>query len=250
MPENLPPPLNLSNPKAVVTEIFDDDNWVKEEFTKHCSNELLKFAEVVAESFKSYLKIQALVQSDEQALYVAAFIHGILDDLITSTKLLVTGKMIPSGNLMRQALEGVAVAILCSYRGLLLIPHGDRKQKASIPIKYWERVKDNDKRVDSNKAFAHLVMNRVTLQVNQDAIDELKKAVKIYHSFSHPGTMSIVLRVAETGDEVKQFIGGTFNETMLPMYKSEIEQRTELCRVLPNLIELLITQLNAAPPVQ
>jgi hypothetical protein len=240
------PQLDLSDPQAVVAEIFENDNWVKEEFSKHCSNELLKFAEVLAESFKRYPQIQALAL-DEQAMYVAVFVHGIFDDLITSTKLLVTGKMIPSGNLMRQALEGVAVAILCSSRRLLLIPKKGCKRKTCIEIKYWERVKELDSRVDSNKAIAHLDLNKTTLQVNQDAIAEMKKAVKRYHPFSHPSLVSIFSRAAETESEIMYSIGGTFNESAIPMYKDEIKQRTELCRVLPNLIELLIVNLNTVP---
>ena len=235
----------MTDPKAVVAEIFDNDNWVKEEFTKHFSTELLRFAEVLAESFKWYPKIQALAQNeDEQALYVAAFVHGIFDDLITSTKLLVTGKMIPSGNLMRQALEGISVAILCSSRNLLLIPKNDKKRQASVSIKYWERVKEIDKRVESHKAVAHLDLNKIQLQVNKDSIDELKRGIKIYHQFSHPSIISLVARVRETETDIAQCIGGVFNETMIPKYRFEIDQRTNLCRVLPNLIELVITHLN------
>jgi hypothetical protein len=246
MPSNSPPLINLLDPKFVFAEIFDDDAWVKEMFAKHFTSELTKLSEVIAESFKWYPELQTSAQ-DEQAIYVAAFINGIFDDLITSSKLLVTGKLIPSGNLMRQAIEGVAVAILCSSRRLLLIPKSGCKKKTNIEIKYWERVKELDKRVDSNKALAHLELNKTILQVNNDAILELKKAVKLYHPYSHPSTTSLVLRNVETETEIKQFIGGMFNEALLPMYKVEIEQRTNLCSVLPNLIELVIVQLNAAP---
>jgi hypothetical protein len=240
-----PPTLNLTDPTAVITEIFDDDEWVKNEFNKHFSAELLIFAEVLAKSFQEYPKVQALAKDDdEQALYVAAFTHGIFDDLITSTKLLVSGKLIPSGNLMRQALEGIAVTILCSSRTLLLIPKNTKKSRTSISVKYWERIKEIDTRVQSHKAVAHLELNRVQLQVNQYAIDELKRGIKTYHQFSHPSIISLVARVKESETEIHQFIGGVFNDTMVPQYKSEIEQRTSLCRILPNLIELVIIQLN------
>jgi hypothetical protein len=246
MQSNLPPTLNLTDPKAVIVEIFDNDNWVKEEFTKQFSTELMRFAEILAESFKWYPKIQALVKNeDEQALYVAAFVHGIFDDLITSTKLLVTGKMIPSGNLMRQALEGISVAILCSSRSLLLIPKNGKNRQSTVSIKYWERVKEIDKRVESHKAISHLELNLTHLHVNKDAIDALKSGIKIYHQFSHPSISSLVARVRETDTEITQYIGGVFNEIMIPKYKFEIEQRTNLCRILPNLIELVITHLNS-----
>jgi len=246
MQSKIPPILNLTEPKSVVKEIVDNDSWVKEEFTKHFSTDILRFAEVLAESFRWYPKIQALAQNeDEQALYVLGFIHGIFDDLITSTKLLVTGKVIPSGNLMRQALEGIPVAILCSSRKLLLISGKGKKRQPSVPVKYWELVKNIDKRVESYKAISHLELNRIQLSANKDAIDELKKGIKIYHQFSHPSISSLVVRVRETETDIAHFIGGVFNDAMRPKYKYEIEQRTNLCRVLPNLIEMVVTQLNA-----
>ncbi|MFM0223093.1 hypothetical protein [Paraburkholderia dipogonis] len=42
---------------------------------------------------------------------VAAFVFGVLDDLVVSTKLLLTGKLPAAGNLMRQVVEGVLVQI-------------------------------------------------------------------------------------------------------------------------------------------
>ncbi|KVC53561.1 hypothetical protein WI72_20820 [Burkholderia ubonensis] len=49
-----------------------------------------------------------------------AFVFGVLDDLLTSTKLLVTGKLLASGNLMRQVVEGIAMAAVCSIDELLV----------------------------------------------------------------------------------------------------------------------------------
>lgn len=245
MPSSPPPLLNLTDPGDVVREVFDDDNWVKEEFTRHFSSELLMFAEVLADAFRRYPELDALAKDeDEQALYVFAFVHAIFDDLITSTKLLVTGKMVPSGNLMRQALEGMAVAVLCSSRKLLLIPT-KHKSMGSVSVKYWELIKAIDRRVESNKALAHLELNRTQLSVTRDSIEELKRGIKIYHQFSHPSIASLVARVRETETGFTQFMGGVFNEAMIPRYKFEIGQRTNLSRVLPNLIDLVITHLNA-----
>lgn len=63
---------------------------------------------------------------DEQAAFLAEFIFGVLDDLVVSSKLLMSGKMIASGDLMRQAIEGVAVAILCSSRQPVFVSRGRR----------------------------------------------------------------------------------------------------------------------------
>lgn len=244
MQSNPPPILNLSDPTGVVKEIFDDDKWVKDGFTKHFSVELLAFGETLAESFKRYPKLDAMAKGeDEQALYVFAFIHAVFDDLITSTKLLVTGKMVPSGNLVRQALEGMVMAVLCSSRKMVLIPTNSGKN--SVPVKYWELVKASDRRVESHKAIGHLELNRTQFSVSKYAIDELRRGITKYHQFSHPSIATLVARVRQTENGITPFIGGVFNEAMMPMYKFEIEQRTNLSRILPNLIDLVITHLNA-----
>ncbi len=250
MPTDRPPVVNLTDPKGIVAEIFDNDDWVKEAFAKHFAAELLTFGEVLAAAFKRYPEVHALAQGeDEQALYVLAFVHGIFDDLITSTKLLVSGKMVPSGNLMRQALEGIAVAILCSYRKPLLIPEQRKKNQKKngrdgIPVRYWERVKELDPRVNANRALGHVRLNIKTLDINPGDIDELKRGIEMYHASSHPSPLSLVARVRETETTIMQFIGGVFNEAMIPVYRREIEQRANLCRVLPNLIDLLLAHLR------
>lgn len=247
MPTDQLPKVDLTKPECIVLEIFDDDKWVKDRFSAQFSAELLEFAEAIAGAFKRYPELESLIQGhDEQALYVHAFVHGIFDDLITSTKLLVTGKMIASGNLMRQTLEGIAIAILCSYRGLLLIPDNKSKKQQTIPVKYWELVKANDRRVVANKSLAHLNLNYSSLGVAVGAIDEFKRAIKIYNLASHPSLFSLVARINATEKEVMQFVGGVFNDEMIPVYRHEIVSRTNLCKILPSVIGLTISHLKSS----
>lgn len=246
MPIDELPKRSLTNPQDVLLEIFDSDEWVKKEFSIHFSADLLAFSEVVAKSIARYPELHALIgEDDEQAMYVCAFVHGIFDDLITSTKLLVTGKLIPSGNLMRQALEGIAVAALCSSRGLLLIPKHRKKGSTTIQVNYWKLVKDADERVESHMALRHLELNRIQLGFSGDAIDELKRGVKAHHPMSHPSLQSLGSRVRETETGIMQFVGGVFNDEMVPIYAREIQERTNLCRVLPSLFDLVLMQLKA-----
>ena len=80
---HMPPPMiDLTNPSHVIAEIFDDDKWIKDEFAKHLSAELLKFSETLADSFKRFPKLDKMsADGDEQAAFVAGFIFGVFDDL-------------------------------------------------------------------------------------------------------------------------------------------------------------------------
>ncbi|HEY5995046.1 MAG TPA: hypothetical protein VIU46_10670 [Gallionellaceae bacterium] len=237
------PKIDLKNPESVVKEIFDDDRWVKDEFSSHCAAEILEFGKALADSFGKFPQLDALTENDEQAAFVAGFVHGIFDDLLTSMKLLVTGKLMASGNLMRQAIEGVAVAILCSSRKLILVPDTNKK-KPAIMIKYWESVKNEDERVNSNKAPRQLCKNCDALNISIVGAQELMKARDKYHQFSHPSMMALASRMS-LGEIGTLFVGGSFDMAKLPGYKKEIEERTNLCRTLPNLIDGLMRNLKA-----
>lgn len=49
-----PPKIDLTDPATVCAEIFDDDRWIKDEFAKHLSADILTFSEAIAESFRLF----------------------------------------------------------------------------------------------------------------------------------------------------------------------------------------------------
>ena len=234
------PKIDLTNPKEIAKEIFDDDRWVKDEFSKHLSSEILQFSETFAESFKRFPQLDKISSGgNEQAAFVVGFILGVFDDLLISMKLLVAGKMIASGNLMRQGIEGVAVAILCTSNELVSV----KKKKQLVSVNYWKKVKSHDQLVYAHLSIDQLELNCDSLGVSREAINKLKSARKHYHRFSHPSLMGMAMRM-DMGEPGPIYIGGSFDEAKLPAYKTEIAERTGLCRILPGLIDGLIVRLK------
>lgn len=233
------PKLDLTNPQDVVQEIFDDDRWVKDEFTKCVSPQILELAEVLALAFARFPKLDVLCKGgDKQAAFVAAFVYGIIDDLLTSAKLLVSGKLVASGNLMRQAIEGVAVALLCSARGLVHVRSG----KQIVQIVYWKHAAAGKPLARSHLAVDQLEMNCDALRISRDAVAALRNARKRYHSFSHPGLMSLASRMS-LGEVGPIYVGGSFDEAKLPAYRVELSERAGFCGTVPSLIDKLIDAL-------
>lgn len=238
------PKIDLTKPGDIVKEIFDADQWIKDKFTKHFSSEILELGKALADSFVKFPQLDAaLVEKDEQADFVISFVHGVFDDLLTSMKLLVTGKLMASGNLMRQAIEGMAVALLCSSREPIHVY--SKPNKNTVPINYWEHFKIESKLVETNKALGQLKLNYSIFGLSQVGIEELNKARNIYHQFSHPSMMGIASRMA-LGEPGSIFVGGGFDEVKLSFYKKEIEARTALCRTLPKLIDALMAKSTEA----
>lgn len=235
--------LDFSKPEVVLNELFDDDEWVKEDFKNNCSAEIMLFSEAMAIAFQNYSELEKFCgtkSEPEQSVYVAAFTLGVIDDLVTSMKLMISGKLIPSGNLMRQSIEGLALATLCSSQELLLI----KKGKRVVQVKYWRLVRDCDKQVSSHRALEHLELNRQTLHVNADILEDMKRTRKVYNAFSHPSVEALVSRVAEHRGNPTNFIGGNFDLSKLGLYKQEINRRAGFCKILPSAIRLLMKNLN------
>ncbi|MBX3603547.1 MAG: hypothetical protein KF863_23265 [Rubrivivax sp.] len=239
----MPPPINnLETPEKVLREIFDEDRWVKDEFANHLAADLTQLAEVLAACFRQVPNINEAANraATKQAALVAAFLFGILDDLLVSTKLLVSGKLLASGNVMRQAIEGVAVSILCSADELVVI----KKHKNNPTLaRYWERVEADDARTRGHHAIDQLSWNAVALRVNLDSVTRLQRSKAHYNTFSHAGPFAIAGRVA-LGEPGLAFAGGHFDPAKLQAYQMEIRERIGLCRILPQLIEQLVSALK------
>jgi hypothetical protein len=236
-----PPKVDFARADQVLKEFFDDDRWVKDEFQNHLSQDLVELSERLAAAFAAFSALDTAAGEigTEQAGLVAGFIFGVIDDVLVSTKLLLSGKLMPSGNLMRQAVEGIAVAVLCANPGLTLVY---RKRNETVPVRYWERVKESHRLVESHKAVGQLELNRATLGVNAEAIERLKIAKRRYNRFSHPNAFGLATR-ASLGPEGQVYAGGHFDIEKLDGYRIEMRERIGFCIVLPKLINDLATRL-------
>ncbi|MBJ9696426.1 hypothetical protein [Burkholderia cenocepacia] len=241
-----PPDFELSQPENVRRELLDDDRAVRDEFARELEPEINALAEALAACFgriPPFREAAAHVGTRQSAL-VDGFLLGGLDDLVVSTKLLLAGKTPAAGNVMRQVIEGIAMAAMCVTDELLVIER-DRKQGA-IRARYWEKVWEDDRRVDGHRAVEQLGWNGDVLRFTAEAVDTLRRAKKHYNAFSHCGKVTIAARAALDVPGVF-YVGGHFEAAKLAGYRAELLERTGLCRVLPVLIDHLIDDLQAAP---
>ncbi|MBU9212022.1 hypothetical protein KTD23_28390 [Burkholderia multivorans] len=174
---------------------------------------------------------------------VAAFVFGVLDDIVVSTKLLLAGKAAAAGNVMRQAIEGIAMAAMCATDKLLVIQR-NRKQGV-IRARYWEKVWSDDNRVEGGRAVEQLDWNAATLRIAADAVEALRQAKKHYNAFSHCGKTTIAGRVALEVPGLF-YVGGHFDPAKLVAYRAELSERTRLCRVLPDFMTHLTNTMTPA----
>ena len=101
-----------------IKEILGEDEEVKKKFISNFESEITAFIDAIVESYQVWLKYDALIGSDRRRAFVSAFLFNAISNLSVSMKMLISGYIIPSGNLVRQTIESICSAILCSNEQL------------------------------------------------------------------------------------------------------------------------------------
>lgn len=239
---------DLSKPENIVREVFDANHEIKDQFQRDFSESILSFAEALAPSFARFPTLDKL-GVDERRGMVINFVFGVLDDLLVSTKLFVSGHVIPSGNVMRQAIEGLCCALLCSSESPLVIDRHWHKKKlvSETRVTYWKAARDEDERVYSHKALSQLAFNKTELGVSADAITRLRQAREHCHKFSHPNLLGSAFRM-EFGRKGMIFVGGAYDESKKDAYLYELNERIGLARIIPEVMDTLVQRLALPKP--
>ncbi len=239
-----PPKIDPTNPEALLNELFDDDRWVKDKFAEHLSGPILELCEALAGCFRLMTAVNEAATKTEtvRTALVGAFVFGVLDDIMVSTKLLLTGKLPAAGNLMRQVIEGIAMSILCSADKPLIVRRKTKKE-SEIKMLYWDRLNAGDKLTRGYLAVDQLAWNAVQLGVLAVAVERLREAKDYYNTFSHCGTATITNRVSLEGIGVFH-MGGHFDDAKVEVYRAELRGRIGLCRMLPSFMEHLLNTMT------
>lgn len=202
-------------------EILGEDKEVKNKFISNFESEIAAFINSIVESYQAWMKYDDLIGSDMRCAFVAAFLFNAITNLSTSMKMLITGYAIPSGNLVRQTIESICSAILCS----------------SQQLQYYQQV-EQDK--FSSKSSIKLVLKHAKkFHIDKNAMIRLKKIYEFYHNLSHSSLVTLGFNVS-AGNLGKTYIGPSFDEEKMIAYKKEMENRINLSKNITNVIEVLL----------
>lgn len=229
---------DLSKISGVIAEAFDPDESVRREFQNSVAGDVLAFAEVFAPAFNRFLDFRKECEGSVQRALVGAFMHGVLDDCLTSVKLLLSGKLSASGNLARQGVEGICLTLLTAHPGTLLF----NKQECV----YWRLVLEEDERTEGNRAPYQVEANANRLGLSEGAAAQLMQNIKSHHAHSHAGRLAIAHRVGLAPGGMSYF-GGHFDAEKLTGYHKELLQRVELCRWALEVMNQLIGNVSSLP---
>lgn len=230
--------IDLSKPEGVVAEIFDPDESVRTEFQNAVAAEALAFAEQFAPAFRMFSDFQRECTDGVQRSLVGALMHGVLDDCLTSVKLLLSGKLGASGNLARQAVEGICMTLMTAHPEPLVI--------GSAECIYWKLIVEDDDRAQGHRAPHQVVANEERLGLTTGAAAQLKNNIEIHHPHSHAGRLAMAYRM-ELGPGGKIYFGGHFDAAKKEGYLAELKQRTSLCTWAMEVMRELFPTLQKLP---
>jgi hypothetical protein len=238
--------INLARADEVFLELFNENKEIIHSFENKFPKELLDFAENFSFAWKKYMELNRLLEnsSNKQRGFVLGWVYLLLENLFTSTKLFIQGHSVPSGNLMRQVIEGIAMAILCSLDEKIEIY--SQKKRKWVEANFYESFRKDKPDAITSKALWYLDKNKKKLNLKKEGLEILYKVRKHNHQYSHPSQLSLGATIW-FGSPPKLFFGGGFDEEKIREYKIDLDIRTGLCKQLPAVIDWLIVKVKKLP---
>jgi hypothetical protein len=217
---------------AVHATAFDDNAEVQSLFEQHLGPEVNAALLGITSGYRAYRELEEKVVLDVRAAYVEAYAFTALNSLITSTHLLVSGTMVPSGNLMRQYGEAIAMALLCS----------------EPKLKVYEKLKADPKKYPVHKCIDLLGTKKVqdTLGLNPKELANFQRLSKFFGNYSHAsqlgvGSQFIFSKPGWLG------LGGAFALAKIEQYRRELSWRRTAGELLRGVAAFCAERLPQKP---
>ena len=200
----------------ILKEITSDDADVRADYLKHFESDIERFSEAMAHAVVTWQSLHAEVKDDEDLGQVSAWVITAISLHTLSMKLFVSGHMVAAGNLFRQVVETIALALLCSAKRDVL----DRARTG---------------RYSTNHAVKDLLRQAKQIGIDEEAVKALRDAQVFYHNYSHPTPHTIW--AAMSSSEAVPYVGASFDHEKLGIYAKEIERRLDLASVFSNFVD-------------
>ena len=213
------------NRALIIGEINSDDSEVRAQYMAEFEGDVAAFADAMAQAMVEWSAIDSLVSGNKKKGYVVGIAFAALALHTTSMKLLLSGHLVTAGNLTRQVVECIAMAVLCSARDM------------DVLSRFME-----DK-YSAKNAVRDVLRHAKNFTMNVDAFAALQPFQEFYHQHSHLSRMTLAAMLSFSGDGT--YIGGSFDAGKIEAYRTEVSDRVSLAKVLPSIYKGVGAQLGA-----
>ncbi len=203
--------------EIIYKELTSDDSELRAEYLTLFEADVKTFADEMAHAVMAWRPLDANAKGDEKRAYVAALVCAAYTMHILSFKLFLSGHIVAAGNVFRQVLESIALALLCAGKGLGVL----------------ERFMED--RYSANDAVRDVLHHGKKLHLKEDGLQALKTSQEFYHKYSHITrlTLGAILSFSEEGT----YVGASFDKGKIEAYRKEVTGRVGLAKVFTNFVE-------------
>lgn len=211
--------------KIIRKELESDRAEVRQKFIKKFKDSTTDFIDAMSTASLKWIGLDSGINGSIEKAHVSSIIYNLINTHVISMKLFLSGYSIPAGNLQRQVVESMALALLCSKRDLNALR------------------KYTDNKYSSKNSIMHLKKHRKILNLDEKFVTVLEQAQRFYHNFSHPSQFSFATLISYS-EEGMVYFGASFDEGKLEQYAKEIKWRVNLAHGINDLIDSI--NLNLA----
>ncbi len=201
--------------KAILAGVADPE--IRIVFIERYESSLEEFVYLISEAHRRWEKLDSTIKGSEERAHISSLVYGVINNQVVSMKLLLMGLLVPAGNTQRHVLEGIAFALLASRRDI------------GVRQKYMEG------KYSTQKAIPQIKRHAAKLGLNQEFLDQLEGACKLYDKFSHPSLMTVAHLMFLDGSAV--VLGGFFDKSKIAIYDKEVQSRVSLAPQFCNFID-------------
>lgn len=203
--------------RKIIAELISDEPDVRDSYLQRYAPQIEEFGSSMAYAVLAWRELDAGSEKEERRAYVSALVYCAITLHIQSMRLFLSGHLIAAGNLSRQVVEAIALALLCSSKQLTVL-------ERFIEDKY-----------SPNDAVRDLVRHYEKLGLRKDGVEVLRDASKFFHKFSHPTKMTIAAITSFSVEGL--YVGASFDDEKVAEYDKEVTGRVSLARVFANFVE-------------
>jgi hypothetical protein len=199
---------------------------VKQEFLAHFNRDLEYFIDSTAQAFLGWQKLDTGSGGDKNKSLVSGLVFSSITLLITSMRLFLTGYIVAAGNIQRQVLESIALALLCSCKSLNVL----------------ERFYNC--RYSASNAVRDALRHSDKINTNKSSLAVLSSARDFYHVYSHPSMMTLASHMRFSDEGLAIYVGSSFDKGKLDQYRKEMAGRVNLAKVMSNFVSGVQANVN------
>jgi hypothetical protein len=201
----------------IYSELTSNNLEVSDEYFKLFKIEIEEFATAMSNAIVEWQTLNMSAKNNEQKEYVSGLVYTAITLLIMSFKLFLSGHIIAAGNLFRQVIESIALALLCSLKN------------GNVLTRFMEN------KYSTKNVIRDLTKKSVKLNLNSDAIKLLKEHESFYHKYSHLHHLTIANFISFSENAL--YLGASFDDDKIEVYKKEISARVNLSKTFTNFIK-------------